>query len=216
MNPCWLLLNSLQTQNDHRKHFLPPVLLPYPLPAHTAIARQTAKGIRCLGEARDWVQEQQVVNSWDSSHENWGMARKPVGKSPASFTLLTVRKCLWKLATVKLFIHPESTVLKNRRLTKHIVSILEDGLMLQVSWGCGFLGRQLSHGFLSPPIIAFWLCKGIFAICNSGLIRIMQCLYMDYWQHVLFSLVWKGFFLFMLVSSSLALWIVCASLCLNE
>lgn len=174
-------------------------------------------GVRCLGEVCDCEQEQQVVNShlWDSSHENWGEARKSVGKSSACFTLLKVRKSLWKLATVKLFTHPEYTVLKNRRLTKHVASILEDGLMLQVSWGCGFFGRQLSHGFLSPPFIAFWLCKGIFAICCPGLIRVMRCPYMDHWQHVLFSLVWKGFFFFLLVSSSLAFWIMCASLCLN-
>lgn len=72
------------------------MLLPDPLPARTTVACQITTGVRRLGEERPCEQEQQVVNShsWDSSHENWGMARKSVGKSPACFTLLQVRKSL--------------------------------------------------------------------------------------------------------------------------
>lgn len=171
-------LDSLQTQSDHRKQcFQPPVLLPYPLPAHTSAICHIVTGSRRLGEAHDCEQEQQqVVNShsWDSSQKNWGMARKYVGKSPVCFTLLMVRKSLWNLAAVKLFICPESTVLKNRGLAENIVSLLDDGLILQVAWTCSFFGRQLTYGFLSPHLVAFCLCKGFFAICCSDLIRVMQ------------------------------------------
>lgn len=134
-------LDSLQTQSDHRKQcFQPPVLLPYPLPAHTSAICHVVIVSRRLGEVHDCEQEQQqVVNSqsWDSSQKNWGMARKYIGKSPVCFTLLIVRKSLWNLAAVKLFICPESTVL-NTGLAENIVSLLEDDLILWVVWTCRF------------------------------------------------------------------------------
>lgn len=152
-------LASLQTQSDHRNcvfYHLCFCLTHCPYKPLQFFTQWQASGT--------WVkytteqEQQQVVSShsWDSSQKNWGMARIYVGKSPSvSPTLLMLRKSLWKLA-------------------ENIVSLLDDDTILWVAWMHSFFGRQLSHGFLSPPLIAFCLCKGIFAICCSDLIRAMQ------------------------------------------
>lgn len=173
-------LDPLKTQWSQQQYFIPPVLLPYCLHVPQPDRSQWISGtwVKYVTVSRNckWLIHtrflpQELWHGWEIWRE-----------IPNLFHLTECLKSLWKLATVKLHTCPEYTLLKNRRLTERIVSILKDGLKLQLSWGCVFFGRQLSHGFPSPSFIAFWLCKRIFAICCSGLIRVVQCPYMDHWQ----------------------------------
>lgn len=152
-------LDSLQTRSDHRNCVFYHLCF-----CLTHCLYKTLQFFTLWQASGTWVkymteqEQQQVVNShsWYSSQKNWGTARKYVRKSPVCFTLLMIRKSLWKV-------------------TENIVSLLDDDTILWVAWMYSFFGRQLSHSFQSPPLVAFCLCKGFFAICCSDLIRVMQC-----------------------------------------